>query len=135
MKEKCEKQKLIKYDINIIWKYLSFCVCEENLKNIENKQEFAINNEIMKDLNDFIDQKLMDEDIDINSEDNSEEYSKDYDKKDNIEEQTLDLIEIIIKQAIDINENNRVVYYNKKKGSDGELVINKRIFSIMNRFL
>ena len=115
LKEKCEKQKLIKYDINIIWKYLSFCVCEENLKNIENKQEFAINNEIMKDLNDFIDQKLMDEDIDINSEDNSEEYSKDYDKKDNLEEQTLDLIEIIIKQAIDINENNVVLNEIKKE--------------------
>ena len=113
LKEKCEKQKLIKYDINIIWKYLSFCVCEENLKNIENKQEFAINNEIMKDLNDFIDQKLMDEDIDINSD--SEEYSKDYDKKDNIEEQTLDLIEIIIKQAIDINENNVVLNEIKKE--------------------
>ena len=34
--------------------------------------------------------------------------------------------------GIDINENNRVVYYNKKKGSDGELVINKRIFKRFN---
>ena len=36
--------------------------------------------------------------------------------------------------GIDTNENNRVVFYNKKKKDEGELVINKRIFKRFNSF-
>ena len=36
--------------------------------------------------------------------------------------------------GIDYNDNNRVVYYNKKKSADADLVINKRIFKRFSNF-
>ena len=107
LKDICENKKFIKYDINDIWRYLSYCVCEENLKNLEDKKELEINNEIMEEVKDFITQKLVNEDIDVDSDNFEEEEGGD--KKENLEEMTLNLIEKIVKQAININENSMVL--------------------------
>ena len=50
LKDICDKHNFIKIDIDDIWRYLSYCVFEENLRNLENKTEFLINNDIMEDL-------------------------------------------------------------------------------------
>ena len=107
LQEKCAKYKFIKTDINDIWKYLSFCVCIENVSILENKTELDINKEIVEEVDAFINQKLLNEDIDIDSDNLSEEENED--KKDNLEEITLNLVEKIMKQTIDIKENNMVL--------------------------
>ena len=107
LQEKCAKYKFIKTDINDIWKYLSFCVCIENVSILENKTELDINKEIVEEVDAFINQKLLNEDIDYDSDNLSEEENED--KKDNLEEITLNLVEKIMKQTIDIKENNMVL--------------------------
>ena len=136
LKEICNKHSFIKTDVNDIWKYLSYCVCEENLKNLEDKTELDIDNEIMDEVKSFITQKLVNEDIDIDS-DNMEEDEGD--KKENLEEMTLNLVEKIIKQAIDINENSMVLNDIKNEIKDinakeleneKEIMINQKIEQI-----
>ncbi len=136
LKEICNKHSFIKTDVNDIWKYLSYCVCEENLKNLEDKTELDIDNEIMDEVKSFITQKLVNEDIDIDS-DNMEEDEGD--KKENLEEVTLNLVEKIIKQAIDINENSMVLNDIKNEIKDinakeleneKEIMINQKIEQI-----
>lgn len=136
LKEICANHRFIKTDVNDIWKYLSYCVCEENLKNLEDKTELDIDNEIMDEVKSFITQKLVNEDIDIDS-DNMEEDEGD--KKENLEEVTLNLVEKIIKQAIDINENSMVLNDIKNEIKDinakeleneKEIMINQKIEQI-----
>ena len=136
LKEICANNKFITCDVNDIWKYLSYCVCEENLKNLEDKKELEINNEIMEEVKDFITQKLINEDVDFDS-DNLEEAEVE-DKKDNLEEMSLNLIEKIIKQVLDINENNLVLNeikreikdVNAKEIDNGKELINQKIEQI-----
>ena len=107
------KHKFIKIDTNEIWKYLSFCVYEENLKNLENKKEFIINNDIMKEVQDFINQRIINEDIvydsdnpDIDDDNNSVNSDG---KKKIVEEDPLVLIGKIIKQAKNIDDSNKAL--------------------------
>ena len=135
LREICSNHKFIQTDVNDIWKYLSYCVCEENLKNLEDKTEFDIDYEIMDEVKKFITQKLVNEDIDP---DNPEE-EENVDKKENLEEMTLNLVEKIIKQAIDINDNSMVLndikneikeINTKEIENEKEIMINEKIEQI-----
>ena len=75
LNEICSKHKFIKIDINDIWKYLSFCVYEENIKNLENKKEYNINIDILKEVQDFINQKIINEDLEYDSDNQDEDDS------------------------------------------------------------
>ena len=107
------KHKFIKIDTNEIWKYLSFCVYEENLKNLENKKEFIINNDIMKEVQDFINQRIINEDIVYDSDnpdiDNDNNSVNSDGKKIIVEEDPLVLISKIIKQAKNIDDSNKAL--------------------------
>ena len=116
LQEICNRYKFITTDINDIWKYLSYCVNIDNVNNLEGKTELNINKEIMEEVNAFIDQKLINEDIEVDSENMEEGEEKvDNEKKEDLEENTLDLVEKIIKEAININENNLVLNEIKKE--------------------
>ena len=135
LKEICDKSKFIKLDINDIWKYLSYCVYEEKLSNLENQTEFEINNDIMEEVKDFINQKLINEDIEDDSDMGEEDAE---DKNDTIEEISLNLIEKIIKQSIEIKENNNVLNeiknevrsLNKDEIDNNKELINEKITQI-----
>jgi hypothetical protein len=116
LQEICNRYKFITTDINDIWNYLSYCVCIDNLKNLSGKTELIINKEIMEEVNAFIDQKLINEDIEVDS-DNMEdgEEGGDDEIKDDLEEITLNLIDKIISEAININDNNLVLNEIKKE--------------------
>ena len=117
LKDICSKHKFIKIDINDIWKYLSFCVCEENLKKLEESKEFIINNDILEEVQAFIDQKIINEDLDYDSDnlekdndiDNDNDSVSSSERKKFKEEDALVLIGKIIKQSINTNENNMVL--------------------------
>ena len=110
LNEICSKHKFIKIDINDIWKYLSFCVYEENIKNLENKKEYNINIDILKEVQDFINQKIINEDLEYDSDNQDEDDSvSSSEKKAYKEEDELTLIGKIIKQSINSNENNMVL--------------------------
>ena len=116
LQEICNRYKFITTDINDIWKYLSYCVNIDNVNNLEGKTELNINKEIMEEVNAFIDQKLINEDIEVDSENMEDGEEKvDNEKKEDLEENTLDLVEKIIKEAININENNLVLNEIKKE--------------------
>ena len=106
------KHKFIKIDINDIWKYLSFCVCEENTKNLEFKKDYNLNSDILEEVQDFIDQKIINEDLDYDSDNNDRDNDNDNDsvsssgKKKVIDEDTIIFLEKIIKQSTNLNENN-----------------------------
>ena len=136
LKDICSNHKFIQTDVNDIWKYLSYCVCEENLKNLEDKTEFDIDYEIMDEVKKFITQKLVNEDIDP---DNPEDEEENVDKKENLEEMTLNLVEKIIKQAININDNSMVLndikneikeINTKEMENEKEIMINEKIEQI-----
>ena len=135
LREICSNHKFIQTDVNDIWKYLSYCVCEENLKNLEDKTDLDIDYEIMDEVKSFITQKLVNEDIDP---DNPEE-EENVDKKENLEEMTLNLVEKIIKQAININDNSMVLndikneikeINTKEIENEKEIMINEKIEQI-----
>ena len=93
----CSKHKFIKIDINDIWKYLSFCVCEENIKNLEFKKDYNLNSDILEEVQDFIDQKIINEDLDYDSDNIDKENDNDNDSvssngNKNIDENNLELI-------------------------------------------
>ena len=136
LKDICSNHKFIQTDVNDIWKYLSYCVCEENLKNLEDKTEFDIDYEIMDEVKKFITQKLVNEDIDP---DNPEDEEENVGKKENLEEMTLNLVEKIIKQAININDNSMVLndikneikeINTKEMENEKEMMINEKIEQI-----
>ena len=108
LQEICAKYKFIKIDINDIWKYLSYCVFIENVSNLENIKELLINDDIMEEVNQFIDQKILNEDIEYDSDNLEEEDEENADKKENLEEATMNLVEKIINQANNINDNSLV---------------------------
>ena len=114
----CNKHKFIKIETNEIWKYLSFCVYEENLKNLERSKELNINSDILKEVKDFIDQKILNEDLDYDSDNPDRENDNDNDNDDSIssnerkklrEEDPLVLVGRIMKQTINSNENNETL--------------------------
>ena len=117
VQETCNRYKFITTDINDIWKYLSYCVCVDDLKNLEGKNELDISNDIMEEVNAFIDQKLINEDIEVNSDNMEEgdELGDDGEGDKGLEENTLDLVDKIIKEAVNINENNLVLNEIKKE--------------------
>jgi len=109
LNEICNKHKFIKIQTEDLWKYLSFCVYEEDLKTIIRNKEFNINNEILEEVKEYIDQKIINEDLDYDSDnlDKDEEDSVSSDgRKKFKEEDPLMLIGKIIKQTINTNENN-----------------------------
>ena len=116
LQEICNRYKFITTNINDIWKYLSYCVCIDNMKNLSGKTELIINKEIMEEVNAFINQKLINEDIEVDS-DNMEdgEEGGDDEIKDDLEEITLNLVDKIISEAININDNNLVLNEIKKE--------------------
>ena len=115
LQEICNRYKFITTDINDIWNYLSYCVCIDNLKNLSGKTELIINKEIMEEVNAFIDQKLINEDIEVDSENMEDGEGGDDEKKEDLEEITLSLVDKIIKEAVNINENNLVLNEIKKE--------------------
>ena len=139
LQEICKRYKFITTDINDIWKYLSYCVSIDNVNNLEGKTELNINKEIMEEVNAFIDQKLINEDIEVDSEniEDGEEKVED-EKKEDLEENTLDLAEKIIKEAININENNvvlneikkEIIAINKGDSDDTKDLVNEKIKQI-----
>ena len=109
----CSKHKFIKIETSEIWRYLSFCVYEENLKNLENKKEYIINNDILEEVQAFIDQKIINEDLDYDSdilerENDNDSVSSEGNKK-YLDEDAMILISKIIKKSININENNMIL--------------------------
>ena len=113
----CSKYKFIKIDINDLWRYLSFCVYEENLKNLEHSKEYTINNDILEEVESFIEQKIINEDLDYDSdnlerdnenENDNESVSSEGNKKYK-EEDGLTLVGKIIKQSKNSNENNMIL--------------------------
>jgi len=137
LKEICAKYKFIKVDINDIWKYLSYCVFTENVNNLENVKELLINDDIMEEVNQFIDQKILNEDIEYDS-DNLEEEDEENDNKENLEEATMNLMEKIINQANNINDNSLVLNeikkeiknINRNEGENSKELINEKIAQI-----
>ena len=115
LQEICNRYKFITTDINDIWNYLSYCVCIDNMKNLAGKTELIINKEIMEEVNAFIDQKLINEDIEVDSENMEDGEGGDDEKKEDLEEITLSLVDKIIKEAVNINENNLVLNEIKKE--------------------
>ena len=116
LQEICNRYKFITTNINDIWKYLSYCVCIDNMKNLSDKTELIINKEIMEEVNAFIDQKLINEDIEVDSDNmEDEEEGGDDEIKDDLEEITLNLVDKIISEAININDNNLVLNEIKKE--------------------
>ena len=107
LKKMCEKCKFITFDINDIWRYLSFCVSEENIKSLEDKTELIINQDIFEEVQSFINQRIINEDIEYDSDDLEEDENKD--KTENLDEITLEIIEKLIKKSININENNMIM--------------------------
>ena len=136
LKKMCEKCKFITFDINDIWRYLSFCVCEENIKSLEDKTELIINQDIFEEVQSFINQRIINEDIEYDSDDLEEDENKD--KTENLDEITLEIIEKLIKKSININENNMIMNDIKneiKKLNKGEIenyheLINEKIQQI-----
>ena len=116
VQEICKRYKFITTDINEIWKYLSYCVFVDDVKYLEGKTELLINKEILEEVNAFLDQKLVNEDIEVDSDNLEDGDDKgDDDTKEDLEENTLELAEKIIKEAININENNLVLNEIKKE--------------------
>ena len=115
LQEICNRYKFITTDINDIWNYLSYCVCIDNMKNLTGKTELIINKEIMEEVNAFIDQKLINEDIEVDSENMEDGEGGDDEKKEDLEEITLNLVDKIIKEAVNINENNLILNEIKKE--------------------
>ena len=111
LNEICSKHKFIKIDINDIWKYLSFCVYEENIKNLENKKEYIINSDILEEVQAFIDQKIINDDLEYDSENEpgDNESASSAEKKAYKSEDALTLIGKILKRTINSNENNMVL--------------------------
>ena len=107
LREICANHKFIKIDINEIWKYLSLLVNEENIQNLENKTELEINSDIMEEVESFISQKFANEDIEYDSDNLDEEETGD--KKENLEEIMLDLIEKIIEHENEIDDNRKIL--------------------------
>ena len=136
LKKMCEKCKFITFDINDIWRYLSFCVSEENIKSLEDKTELIINQDIFEEVQSFINQRIINEDIEYDSDDLEEDENKD--KTENLDEITLEIIEKLIKKSININENNMIMNDIKneiKKLNKGEIenyheLINEKIQQI-----
>ena len=111
LNEICSKHKFIKIDINDIWKYLSFCVYEENIKNLENKKEYIINSDILEEVQAFIDQKIINDDLEYDSENEpgDNESASSAEKKAYKSEDALTLIGKILKRTINSNENNMIL--------------------------
>ena len=117
LKDICTKHKFIKIDVSDVWKYLSFCVCEDDLKKLEESKEYIINNDILEEVQGFIDQKIINEDLDYDSDnlekendiDNDNDSVSSSERKKFKEEDPLALIGKIIKQSINTNENNMVL--------------------------
>ena len=113
----CSKYKFIKIDINDLWRFLSFCVYEENIKNLEHSKEYNINSDILEEVEAFIDQKIINEDLDYDSdnlnrdndnENDNESVSSEGHKKYK-EEDGLTLVGKIIKHSKNSNENNMIL--------------------------
>ena len=138
LKDICAKYKFIKIDINDIWKYLSYCVFTENVNNQENIKELLINDDIMEEVNQFIDQKILNEDIEYDSDNLEEEDEENADIKENLEEATMNLMEKIINQANNINDNSIVLNeikkeiknLNRNEGENNKELINEKIAQI-----
>ena len=138
LQEICAKYKFIKIDINDIWKYLSYCVFIENVSNLENIKELLINDDIMEEVNQFIDQKILNEDIEYDSDNLEEEDEENADKKENLEEATMNLVEKIINQANNINDNslvlneikNEIKNLNRNEGENNKELISEKIEQI-----
>ena len=117
LKEILFKYKFIKIDPNDIWRFLSFCVYEENLKNLEQSKEYNLNNDILEEVKEFIDQKIINEDLDYDSDnlerendnDNDNDSISSSDRKKFKEDDPLALIGKIIKHSNNTNENNMVL--------------------------
>ena len=120
LKKMCEKCKFITFDINDIWRYLSFCVSEENIKSLEDKTELIINQDIFEEVQSFINQRIINEDIEYDSDDLEEDENKD--KTENLDEITLEIIEKLIKKSININENNMIMNENNINNSNYHLI-------------
>ena len=109
------KYKFIKIDINDLWRYLSFCVYEENLKSLEQSKEYTINSDILEEVQAFIDQKIINEDLDYDSDNLEHDNDNDNDSvssgghKKYKEEDALALVSKIIKQSNNSNENNMIL--------------------------
>ena len=139
----CSKHKFIKIDIKDIWKYLAFCVYEENIKNLEFKKEYILNNDIIEEVKDYIDQKIINEDLDYDSDNIDKENDNDNDSVSSngdkkLDEDNIELIEKIIKQSNNLNENNMILMeikndirkYNNNMIDCGYKILNKEEFNM-----